>query len=323
MKKKILIILSILGVAFLFNNIRKIGIDTILDIFNNISIGKFIILLLLRAVFWNIRTLNWQIIMRQCSIKLSFWEAFRARIAGFSINYLTPSANIGGEAARVMLVNNKSKNNALPSVILDKTIELIATIFIVIIAVILAIYKIPMPMVQKYIYVGFVTFSVIAILFVVRKQNQGLLKWIISILEKMKISFKFIRNNMDKIHEIDDNISGFYKNNKKSFLIVLVLYIFQMLVWTTEIYFTINFLGLEQVTFLNSFLIISLGSIAFVMPVLPGGIGVYELTYLAIFQLLGLNTAVCMVLVITRRLIALIWAALGLIFFVKGRHRKK
>jgi hypothetical protein len=41
-----------------------------------------------------------------------------------------------------------------------------------------------------------------------------------------------------------------------------------MLIWTIEIYFTINFLGLEQVTFLNSFLIISLGAIAFIMVLL-------------------------------------------------------
>ncbi len=322
MKKKIIIILSLIGVILFINLIVKIGLRTIWDTVKNISPEYFLILLLIRFLFWYIRTLNWKIIMEKCQITLPFWKIFKARVAGFAVNYLTPSANIGGEAARIMLVNNKSDKNALASVILDKTIELIATIFFVMAAVAVAIYKIPMPMVQKYIYAGFVIFSVFSMIFILRKQHQGLLKWIILKLEKVKISFKFIRNNMDKIKEVDKNISSFYKYSKKSFFTVLVLYFIQMLVWTTEIYFSLHFLGLTEITFLKSFLIVALGSIAFVMPVLPGGIGVYELTYLAIFKLLGLSTTFGMALVITRRVIALTWAGLGLIFLVNAGPAK-
>lgn len=318
MKKKIKIILSLLGIGLFINLIIKIGLRTIFDTVRNISPGYFLILLLIRFVFWYIRTINWKIIMERCEINLPFWRIFMARVSGFAVNYLTPSANIGGEAARVMLVNNKSSKNALASVILDKTIELVATIFFVMGAVAIAIYKIPMPMAQKYIYAGFVLFSVVSMVFILRKQHQGLLKWIILKLEKLKISFKFIRNNMDKIKEVDRNISGFYKNSRRSFYIVLFFYSVQLFVWTSEIYFTLQFLGMSDITFLNSFLIVALGSIAFLMPVLPGGIGVYELTYLAIFKLLGLSTTVCMALVITRRVIALIWAGAGLIFLAKS-----
>lgn len=323
MKKKIIIILSLIGIALFINIIRKIGLSTILDTVNNISPYNLLILLLIRFVFWYIRTLNWRIILKRCSIDLPFWKIFKARVAGFAVNYLTPSANIGGEAARIMLINKKSGKNALPSVILDKTIELIATIFTIIAAVAITIYKIPMPKLQKYIYAGFVIFSIFSMIFILRKQHQGLLKWIISKLEKVKISFKFVRNNMEKIREIDENISGFYRDSKNSFITVLILYVIQMLIWTTEIFFTLHFLGLDKVTFLDSFLIVSLGSIAFVMPVLPGGIGVYELTYIAIFKLLGLSTAVCMGLVITRRIVALIWAGIGLIFLARAGIRKK
>jgi len=317
MKKKIIIVLSLIGIALFINLIIKIGFRTILDTVQNISLGYFLILLLIRFVFWYLRTINWKIILERCQIILPFWKIFMARVAGFAVNHLTPSANIGGEAARIMIINNKSDKNALASVILDKTIELVATIFMVMAAVAIAIYKIPMPMTQKYIYAGFVIFSVFSMIFILRKQHQGLLKWIILKLEKVRISFKFIKNNMDKIREIDRNISGFYKESRRSYYTVLFFYSVQMVVWTTEIYFTLQFLGMSEITFVKSFLIVALGSIAFVMPVLPAGIGVYELTYLAIFKLLGLSTTVCMALVITRRIIALIWAGTGLIFLAK------
>ncbi len=323
MKKRIIIILSVLGLLLFANIIRKIGLETIWDTIKNVSPWNFLILMFIRFIYWFIRTMNWNIILLKSSIKLPFWKIFRSRVAGFSINYLTPSANLGGEAVRVMLINNKSEKNALPSVILDKTIELIATIFFVMTAVAVAIYKIPMPKVQKYIYAGFVLISIVSMIFILKKQRQGLLKWIITKLEKLKISFGFIRNNMDKIKEIDENISTFHRDHKKSFTTVLILYFIQMLVWTIEIFLTLHFLGMEHVTFLNSFLIVSLGSIAFVMPVLPGGIGVYELTYIAIFKLLGLNTAVCMGLVITRRVVALLWAGIGLLFLTKVGIKKK
>jgi len=322
MKKKIIIILSLLGIGLFVNLIVKIGLVTIWNTVRNISPRYFLVLLLIRFVFWIIRTLNWKIIMEKCDIRLPFWRIFRARLAGFAVNYLTPSANIGGEAARIMLVNNKSNKNALASVILDKTIELIATVFFVMTAVAIAIYTIPMPMTQKYIYAGFVLFSLVSMVFILGKQRQGLLKWIISKLEKVKISFKFIRNNMDKIKEVDDNISGFYRESRRSFIAVFFLYSVQILVWAVEIYFTLQFLGFSEITFLKSFLIVTLGSIAFLMPVLPGGIGVYELTYLTIFELLGLSTTVCMALVITRRVIALIFAGTGLLFLASAGTSK-
>ncbi len=321
MKKRIILIVSLLGLALFANIVRKIGLETIWDTIKKISPVSFIILMFVRGIYWTIRAINWNIILRKSLIKLSLWKVFKSRVAGFAINYLTPSANIGGEAVRVMLVNHKSERNALPSVILDKTIELIATIFFVMTAVAIAIYKIPMPRVQKYIYAGFVLFSIVSMIFILKKQRQGLLKWIITKLEKLKISFKLVRNNMDKIKEIDENISIFHKEHKRSFTTVLILYFIQMLVWTAEIFLTLKFLGMGTITFLNSFLIVSLGSIAFVMPVLPGGIGVYELTYIAIFKLLGLSTAVCMGLVITRRVVALTWAGLGLIFLAKGKNK--
>ncbi len=323
MKKKITLILSIIGVALFINLIRKIGISTILNTVKNISPLFLLILLFLRFIFWIIRTINWKIILLKCSIKLPFWKIFYARISGFTVNYLTPSANIAGEAARVMIINKDTDKNTLSTVILDKTIELIASAFTVMIAIAIAIYMIPMHRVQKYIYVGFILFSIISIIFVLRKQHQGLLKWIIGKLDKLKISFKFINNNLEKIKEIDENISSFYKNNKSSFIVILSLYFLQMLIWTSEIFFTLRFLGMDSITFLNSFLIVSLGTVAFMLPVLPGGIGVYELTYLAIFELLGLNAAFCMALVITRRVIALVWAGIGLIFFAKAGIKKR
>ncbi|MCK4889100.1 MAG: flippase-like domain-containing protein, partial [Candidatus Aminicenantes bacterium] len=85
MKKKIIIILSLLGVGLFINLIVKIGLRTIWDTVKNISPEYFLILLLIRFVFWYIRTLNWKIIMEKCQITLPFWKIFKARVAGFAV----------------------------------------------------------------------------------------------------------------------------------------------------------------------------------------------------------------------------------------------
>jgi uncharacterized membrane protein YbhN (UPF0104 family) len=80
-----------------------------------------------------------------------------------------------------------------------------------------------------------------------------------------------------------------------------------------EIHLTLLFIGASNISILDSFVIVTLGSISFSFPIVPASIGIYEATYVGIFALLRLGTDMGLTLVLIRRVIALLWAGIGLL----------
>ena len=312
MRKKILRISSIVGLFIFAYLIYKIGPKQIWENINKITMVSFLMLFSMRFFYWALRTLSWKVILDQYEKQYSFFHIFTARMSSHAIAHLTPTATVGGEATRIMMVNSSSKKINIASVIVDKTIEFIVYIFFTIIGVAIAITKIRMPDEYKIVLIGFVFLSTILILFFISKQKKGLFTWIIRILEKIKIRFKIFERNKEKIEETDEYISDFYNKHKKVFIKVFLLYSLLFLFWTAEIHLTLMFIGAKDITFLESFLVVALGTVAFIFPIIPASIGIYEAANVAIFALLRLGVGIGFTMVLIRRIIALLWAGIGL-----------
>jgi uncharacterized protein (TIRG00374 family) len=264
----------------------------------------------------------WKNIFKRYEKKISYFYLYKARLAGDAIGYLTPSAQLGGEPIRAMMVNGSNLEKSFATVIVDKTLEIMTQILFTIIGVIIAIMLIPLPVKHKYFLIAFVLGAAFVAIFSYMKQKQGFFTWIIRILKKLKLSFRFIEKRETRIKEIDDYISHFYKNHKKTFLLVFLLHSFIFLLWTTEIYLTLLFIEAEGVTMISSYLIVSLGGFIVMLPTMPASLGTYEITYVTIFVLLGLGADTGMTLILIRRIVLLIWAGIGLLFMLKTKREK-
>lgn len=322
MRKKVLKISFVVGVLLFFLFVYFIGPSQIWENIKRLTWQNFIILLFLRFVHSLLRTVCWKIIFEQYEKKISYSYLYAARLAGDAIGYLTPSAQLGGEPIRAMMVNKSNLEKSFASVIVDKTIEIITQILFTIIGVIIVIALIPLPGKYEYLLIAFVLGAAFIAIFSFIKQKQGFFIWIIKILKKLKIRFKFIEKRETRIKEIDDHISHFYKKHKKIFLIVFLLHSFIFLLWTTEIYLTLLFIGAEGVTLIKSYLIVSLGAFVVMLPTMPASLVTYEITYITIFVLLGLGADSGMTLILIRRIILLIWAGIGLLLMFKKQREK-
>ena len=99
---------------------------------------------------------------------------------------------------------------------------------------------------------------------------------------------------------------------------------FNYLLWIFEIFLTLSFLGSLNITLFKSFIIATLGSFAFLVPLLPGSLGVFEITYLGLFELLGINKVTGVGYIIIRRILGLAFAGTGLFPVIRsGFHREK
>ena len=323
MKQKIVRLAALLGIIIFGFIIYKIGPGEIWRNVTKISLINFLILVGLRILYWLLRTLNWKVILEAYEGKVSLLNLFIARMCGHAVSQLTPTAQVGSEATRIVMADCSSRKVCIASVVVDKTTEFLAIIFFTIIGVAAIFFRISLPGKLKTIFVGGVVIAAFLLLFIISKQKKGLLEWVINIIGKLRIRFKFLEKNREKIRETDEHISEFYRIHRRAFLKAFLLYSLLIMLWVVEIHVGLIFIGVTDISFVDSFLITVLGNLAFIFPFIPGSLGIYEATYIGLFALLGLNVGAALTLVLIRRTIALLLAGLGLLGMLKPVKKKK
>ncbi len=309
MLKNAMRILALFGVIlFVYYFIRE-GPGNIWGRVKELSILNFLILLILRLVIWSVRSFNWYIILGRLGRRPGLFRVFSARLGSHSLGYLTPAAKIGGEFARIFLLGDMDKKKIIASVVIDKMTEFIASIIIVCCGVSVSVIVLDINTGIKYL-LFLITFSLAGVLiFFFRKQKEGILMWF---RKRIRIGEKYLSKKESDIEKTDNYISGFYKGNRGVFNFLLLSNMVNYLIWIFEIFLTLSFIGSLNITLFKSFIIATLGSFAFIFPLLPGSLGIFEVTYLGLFELLGINKVIGVGYIIVRRILGLTFAGIGL-----------
>jgi uncharacterized protein (TIRG00374 family) len=309
------------GVGLFIYLIVRTGPKEILRALGRLTIAEIAALMGLRLLYWVIRAVNWRALLVSAGERVPFREVLGARIAGYAVSYLTPAGNLGGETVRIFCLDGVERNKTLATVVVDKTIEFLAGLSTIALAVVFLITEFALPRRQKIELFAAIAALMLVLIFLILKQKQGLFTWALDTLRKIRIRIPFLESRREKILETDAHISEFYGRNKALFLVLFGSYFAQAWLWAAEIYLTFLFLGGPKPTFFKCFLIVTLGSFYSFLPV-PGSVGVYELTYVSLFALLRIEMSAGMAVILIRRFVGMIWAGLGLIPLVRKRSRK-
>jgi len=309
------------GVGLFIYLIVKAGPKEILRAIGRLTALEIAALMGLRILYWLIRSFNWRALLNASGERLPFREIFGARIAGYAVSYLTPAGNLGGETVRVLCLDGADRNKILATVIVDKTIEFLAGLSTIALAVVFLITEFALPRRQEIELFAAIALLMLGLAFLILKQKQGLFTWALDALKKIKIRIPFLENRRDKIQETDAHIADFYNRNKRLFLALFASYFGQAWLWALEIYLTFVFLGGSHPSLFLCFLIVTLGSFYTFVPV-PGSVGIYELTYVSLFALLHIEMSAGMAVILIRRLVGMIWAGFGLLPLVRKKAGK-
>ena len=323
MRKKFMGIFWVLGIAAFAIIVYRIGPTQIWEHIRRITLEKYLLLFGLRLVFYTLKALNWKVVISQYEKGISFPQLLAARITGDGISYLTPSAFLGGEPVRAMMVKCKDDKKCFASVVIDKTIEVLALIFLIIVGISIAAIQIALPRRYKLIFILFTAGAILFIFLVIFRQQKGFFSWLINLLARFKIRPQFIEKNKEKILETDEFISQFYARNKKIFSLVFVMHIGSLMFWVYEIFLTLKLTGAEGVTFVKSYLVTTLGCLVILLPSTPASIGTYEITYVTLIVLVGIAVGAGVTLTLIRRIVAVSWAGIGLFLMLMTPRTKK
>lgn len=322
MQRKIIKVTAFLCLGLFVYFVIRANPGELLRILGRLSPMALLLLLLLRVLFWMIRTLCWRIVLTGCHAgRPSFFALFCAELAGHAVGHFTPSAKLGGDAIRAMMLDTVPRNKALASVVLDKSIELMSTVLMMGIGLFIALLRIRMSPVQRGIFLSLTAATAALIYILFRQQKKGLFIWILDTLKKWRIRSKYLEGKRGRLIETDAIISDFYSRHRRPFLHVFMLYVGMILIWALEMHLTFLLIGLRGITPLKSFLVTTLGILANIVPVIPAGIGIYEMTYMSVFAILRIPQKAGIAVILVRRLLNLFLAVAGLLPMMRGKAR--
>jgi uncharacterized protein (TIRG00374 family) len=322
MLRKIIKATAILCLGIFIYFVVRADPRELLRIIGRLSLPGILCLLLMRMLFWSLRTLCWGIVLKRCHPgRVPFFTLLGAELAGHAVGHFTPSAKLGGDALRAVMLNAVPKNKSLASVILDKSVELMATVLMMSIGLFIALVHIRMETAQHILFLSLTAAVAILIFYFFRKQRKGLFIWVLEGLRKLHIRSRYLEAKRERLVEADAIIADFYSGHRRTFMKVFLLYVAMILLWAVEMHMTFLFIGMRGITPLTSFLVTTLGIFANIVPVIPASIGIYEMTNLSVFVILGIPPKVGIPVILVRRLLNLFLAASGLLPMLRMKAR--
>lgn len=309
----------LVGVILFVFAFKYTGMDNILKTLKIVNPFSFVFYLLISITIFFGFVLRWYLILRCHKQKVSFFKLFNYRVAGFAISYLTPSARVGGEPVRTyFLVKDKVPfDKAMSSVLIDKSLELTANVVMTIIGSIIFVFSVVLaPKIKWFIFL-IVIVSIFGIWFFYSRLFKG--KGIFTSLFKFfkLTNFKIIKTNFYKIRDAELEMTRFFLNYRKVFIVSTVI---SFLLWSLSILefkLLLHAFGYSATT-LQVFLVLVAVGLAYIVPI-PTALGVLEGMQVSLFSLFGKAAQYGIAVSMVTRIRDLMWTFYGLTYiYIRG-----
>jgi len=286
------------------------------------SFGWSYVPVLLIALGWHLtNTWAWAVCFDPDQPRPSTWSLFCTKMSGEAVGNVTPASHVGGEVAKAyMLRDQMSISKGVPSLVVNKTIELVSGLVYSLVGAGVAGWQFSLPVEVQMGLVAALLVGTLAIVAALVSQRQNTFIWLVNLSGRLRLTF--LESRRDQFIEMDRAIATFYRQNRKGFSWCMALHICSWILGTFEIYAILAFLGQPQ-PFLSSFLLMSLSLIintAFFF--IPSGVGVFESGHVFLFQLLGLSAELGLGVALIRRIRKIFWVSFGFVGMAINRWQK-
>lgn len=318
------ILFLLVGAALLVTLIQKIGWQNILA--NIAQIGwRFLPILCISGAGYVLYTMAWMQFLGRIGDGIGFTELFRIKIAGEAVNTLTPVNFIGGDPMRIYMLKKSFKvAQGAASVVVDRTLQILAVLITVVIGVVAAFirfedrlsdniaYGVPIALVVSLGFMGFLLIH----------QRRGLFSMLLNACRWTGIKREFSEKTIRRFEELDSHIMDFYNESHAGFLTALACHVGGRLLGVLEIY-AIGRVVSDDFSLFASLMLAALAPmVSVVFAFIPGAFGVMEGAFSGLLYLMHIDPSIGITIQIAKRLRATFWISLG-IFFLSARDRTR
>ncbi|MCR4312122.1 MAG: flippase-like domain-containing protein [Candidatus Uhrbacteria bacterium] len=316
----------VLGIVFGFGLLAfLIGREGWHDVLREVvyfGIWPFVGFVAMSLVNFALYSWRWQIITnshlppeKRLSLRAMYWH----RLSGYAVGYLTPAAQVAGEPARIALLATDGVpiKAATSSVTLDIGFELCVYVVFITAGVIFALADGTGDPITLALTIAALVLLLALVLGFLISAASG--KRVLSgTLRAIGFRGKRSKHVVEWVSEMEGLMTEFFKG--RSWLVAgVTLLSFVMISFRiVEVVYIAHYFG-QSLTFAQAFLMSTLPGIALLLPI-PGGLGVFEGGFAAVFTALGVGlNPVAFALII--RLRDLLFIGLGVVHLVERTGR--
>ena len=306
----------LLGLSLLVYVINRVGVQPLFDALLRIGFGFFVIVGLsgLRHV---LRTIAMRAAVPAEHRRITFRQAFAARLGGEAISFLTFTGPLLGEATKVALLRKRVPlTYGVPALVVDNLLYNLSVVFFILTGAVVMLVTYPLPREVNMVLLGIaaVAASGILIAFIAARRRVMLLTWMVDRLAQLRLSPKVILRKRQHIYHLELKVYDFYKHHPAAFFAMIACNLLAHVASVTEVFLALKMLGFETGV-AQAYIIESLTKVInAVFAFVPGTIGVYEGGTEVILQKgLGFEPAAGLALALVRKAAIVSWTSMGLL----------
>jgi len=316
------VLFFIIGAFFLYYLVHKIGAQELLAAIR--GIGWKVIFVLMVPPFWLlVQAKAWQLTVEESGDHVTFWQLFKIKMSGDAANTFTPLGFIGGDPVRfAMLKKIMPGNLSAASIVLDRTMQTLAVLTVLVLSLVLATFYLNLPPAWKALFPFMTVMIGLFLWFFIHHQKKGLFKTIARIASKFGVKQEKIDNMQSTLHSMDEKIAVFYRHNPRRFFTVYSCHLFGRFLGVVEIYLIAHLTNID-LPWIGALFMASLAVIVNILfTFIPGSMGIMEGAYGALCMIIGLTTLQGVAIQLIRRFRALVWISLGVLFMIVYSPKK-
>jgi len=324
--KKLNVMFLILGLGFLAYLVSRIGARELWRELCSLGWGM-LPFVLCEGVAEMIHTRGWRRCLSGPYRAMSWTHLFKIRMAGYAINYLTPTAALGGEVTRAALLSSSHPGpGAASGVLIEKVCFSLAHVVFVALGSLLVLWQVHLPralwtlMALSAILVagGVVTF----LLLQKRGKLGGLIRWAAA----RKTASPTLKKVTASITGVDESLSAFYREQPVDLWRAVAWHLMGYSIGIGQTWFFFHLL--RQATPLRVAAAIWLlgmwfDLVAFFVPMNAGSLEGSRIVAMAAF---GYSAVLGMTYGVALRLAQIFWACFGLVIYaalLKGKSHSE
>lgn len=245
------------------------------------------------------------------------------RLAGESVNVLTPTAYLGGEPVKAMLLVKRgiTAASSTVSVVVAKTALTVGQIVFVLLGIMLTLERFEIVGDGDVLFVALCVAGAVFVALLVRWQQRGLFAKAAHVGARFGLRGARFQRFATVAPQIDCELGGYYRSRGGDFAKTTALHFLGWLLGTVEVKVFADLLQ-YPISWRDAFIIeaisqpLTLGS-----ALIPGALGVREVGGVAIFGMLGLDEAVGLAVWLLRRIREAVFSGIGLLYLMYATRR--
>ncbi len=285
--------LAVLGIAVLIYLFLTLPFGDVWKQFLGVEIGligKYVAAIVFIQL---VLTWRWQAVLQSRGYDdISFWSLNVYRLGGAAVSFLTPTAKMGGEPVRALILYKDSDldfDTSLSTVVIDKTIELTSSGLFFIIGLIAALITYSLTASVRNTFIGIIAFLTILIggFFIRVFNGKNFFSWLFSSMQLDRV--ESLQGVLEKVKEVEQLVVEFYERDKKGLIYAVLISLISWIGMFFEYYFIGQIVGVN-LSLLQVFFVFTFVGLAYLIPV-PMAVGTLEAGQVSLFSVIGLGSA--------------------------------